>query len=82
MSTTTSEAVRVRPVPPQTSQGSATTRPVPSHSGHSISMTPMPKMEPRSTEMRPRPPQVGQVSECSASTEPVPWQWSQAAYRW
>ena len=79
MSTTTSLAVSVRPEPPHAWHGSATTLPVPSHSGHSISMTPMPKMLPRSTEMRPRPWQVGHVSACSEWTEPAPWQTSQAA---
>ena len=75
-STTTSLAVSVRPEPPQAEHGSATTRPVPSHSGQVIAMTPK---SPVSTVMWPRPPQVGQVSGWSDSTEPDPWQTSQAA---
>ena len=80
MSTTTSEAERTRPVPPQAWQGSATTRPVPSHSGHCTCMAPKPmppKMDERSMSMVPVPPQVGHTLACSASSEPEPWQTSQ-----
>ena len=75
-SITTSLAESVRPVPPQAWQGSATTLPVPSHSGQVIIMTPK---SPVSTVMWPAPPQVGQVSGWSASTEPDPWQTPQGA---
>ena len=78
MSTTTSLADSTRPDPPHASHGSATTLPAPSHSGHSISITPKPKSPVRSRLMWPLPPHVGHVSACSLTTEPLPWHTSHA----
>ena len=60
-STIISLADKTRPEPPQTSHGSCTTCPAPSHSGQSTLNLPTPKMEERSMSIWPVPWQVGQV---------------------